>query len=261
MVWAAIASAYLGDLHSAGELATRAVSLARAAGSFNTLPIALLGSARFDVNASAFDGAEECAREGIELTRQLEQENLETCLSAILVRCLAARGQIDECRELGEATLNRALAHGLAVAADDVRLGIAELELSLGHGAAARDMIDAVSHPLFRLVATPMLVEATLLSGEREPGPETLDALAKLAEQAQDPRRLGPPRADTRSAGSVLRGGRAAVSRRTLTSARARVSRLSAPGPSSPTASSCDARSAGPRHASSSARRSRRSKG
>lgn len=190
MVWAAIASAYLGDLHSAGELARRAVSLARAAGSFNTLPIALLGSARFDVNAGAFEGAEECAREGIELTRQLEQENLETCLSAILVRCLAARGQIDDCRELGEATLNRALAHGLAAAADDVRLGIAELELSLGHGAAARDLIDAVSHPLFRLVATPMLVEATLLSGEREPGPETLDALAKLAEQAQDPRRL-----------------------------------------------------------------------
>jgi DNA-binding CsgD family transcriptional regulator len=190
MVWAAIAGAYLGDLRSAGELARRAVSLARAAGSFSTLPIALLGSARFDVNAGAFEGAEECAREGIDLTRQLDQENLETCLSAILVRCLAARGQIDECRDLGDVTLNRALAHGLTAAADDVRLGIAELELSLGHGAAARDMIEAVSHPLFRLVATPILVEATLLSGDREVGPETLNALAKLGEQAQDPGRL-----------------------------------------------------------------------
>jgi DNA-binding CsgD family transcriptional regulator len=190
MIWAAIASAYMGDLHSASALATRAVSLARAAGSFSTLPIALLGCARFDVNARAFDGAEESAREGIDLTRQLGQENLETCLSAILVRCLAARGQIQECRELGEVTLNRALAHGLTVAADDVRLGIAELELSLGHGAAAREMIDAVEHPLFRLAATPLLVEATLLSGERELAPETLDALAKLAEQAQDPNRL-----------------------------------------------------------------------
>jgi DNA-binding CsgD family transcriptional regulator len=190
MVWAAIASAYLGDLQSAGELATRAVSLARAAGSFNTLPIALLGSARFDVNSGAFEGAEQCAREGIDLTRQLDQENLETCFSAILVRCLAARGQIDECRELGEVTLNRALAHGLTAAADDVRLGVAELELSLSHGAAAREMIEAVSHPLFRLVATPILIEAMLLSGDREPGPETLDALATLAEQAQDPGRL-----------------------------------------------------------------------
>jgi DNA-binding CsgD family transcriptional regulator len=190
MVWAAMASAYLGELHSGVELATRAVALARAAGSFNTLPIALLGSARFAVNASAYEAAEECAREGIDLTHQLEQENLETCFSAILVRCLAARGQIDECRELGAVTLNRALAHGLTAAADDVRLGIAELELSLGHGAAARDMIDAVAHPLFRLVGTPTLVEATLLSGERDAGPETFDALVQLAEQAQDPARL-----------------------------------------------------------------------
>jgi DNA-binding CsgD family transcriptional regulator len=190
LVWAAIASAYLGDLRSAGEFSTRAVALARAAGSFNTLPIALLGSARLDINVSAFDGAEESAREGIELTRQLEQENLETCFSAILVRCLAARGQIDECRELGETTLGRALAHGLAAAADDVRLGIAELELSLAHGAAARELIEAVSHPLFRLVATPMLVEATFVSEDPEPGPQTLGALASLAEQAQDPGRL-----------------------------------------------------------------------
>jgi DNA-binding CsgD family transcriptional regulator/tetratricopeptide (TPR) repeat protein len=190
LVWAAIASAYLGDLRSASELCTRAVALARAAGSFNTLPIALLGSARLNVNARAFDAAEECAREGIELTRQLAQENLETCFSAILVRCLAARGQIDECRELGKTALNRALAHGIAAAADDVRMGVAELELSLAHGAAAREMIEAVSHPLFRLVAAPILVEATLLSADPEPAPETLGALASLGEQAQDPGRL-----------------------------------------------------------------------
>jgi DNA-binding CsgD family transcriptional regulator/tetratricopeptide (TPR) repeat protein len=190
LVWAAIASAYLGDLRSASELCGRAVVLARAAGSFNTLPIALLGAARLDVNARAFHSAEESAREGIELTRQLGQENLETCFSAILVRCLAARGQIDECRELGEATLNRALAHGIAAAADDVRLGIAELELSLCHGAAAREMIEAISHPLFRLVAAPILVEATLLSDDPAPGPDTLEAMASLGEQAQDPGRL-----------------------------------------------------------------------
>ena len=147
--------------------------------------------ARLDVNAHAFDEAEEHTREGLELTRQLGQENFETCFSAILVRCLAARGQIDECRELAETTLNRALAHGLAVAADDVRLGIAELELSLAHGAAARDMIEAVSHPLLRLAATPMLVEASLLSSDTEPGRAVPDALPALSEQGQDPRLRG----------------------------------------------------------------------
>lgn len=190
MIWAGIASAYLGDLRSAGELFERAGSLARAAGSFNTLPVALLGRARLDVNAHAFDEAEEHTRDGIELTRQLGQENLETCFAAILVRCLAARGQIDECRELAETTLNRALAHGLAVAADDVRLGIAELELSLAHGAAARDMLEALSHPLFRLRAAPMLVEATLLTGDPEPEPAAVDAL-RAFEEGHDPRLLG----------------------------------------------------------------------
>jgi DNA-binding CsgD family transcriptional regulator len=191
VIWTGIASAYLGDLRSARDLLLRAVALARTAGSFNTLPIALLGSARAAVNAKAFDAAEEYTREGIELTRQLAQENLETCFSAILVRCLAARGRIDECRELGDTTLNRALAHGLAVAADDVRLGIAELEVSLGHGAAARDMIEAVSHPLLRLSAAPMLTDAVLLSGDPEPGRVVADALAARGEQAQDPGVLG----------------------------------------------------------------------
>ena len=191
MTWTGIASVYLGDLRSARELFMRATALARAAGSFNMLPLAMLGTARLDINARAFDEAEECAREGIELTRQLGQENLEACFSAILVRCLAARGEIDECRALAERTLHRALARGLAVASDDARLGIAELELSLAHGAAAREMIEAVSHPLLRLGAAPMLVEASLLSGDREPGRAAREALAAFGEQGQDPAHLG----------------------------------------------------------------------
>jgi hypothetical protein len=184
ITWAAFASAYLGDLRTAHELSLRAVASARATASFRTLPLALLGPYRARRD---FDEAEECASEGIELTRQLGQENLETCFAAILVRCLAARGKIDECRGLGEATLKRALAHGLGVAADDVRLGLAELELSLGHGAAARDMIEAVTHLLFKMGAAPYLVEALILSGDAQPSRVCLDELEAFAQQAQDP--------------------------------------------------------------------------
>jgi DNA-binding CsgD family transcriptional regulator/tetratricopeptide (TPR) repeat protein len=195
VVWAGLASAYLGDMAIARELCMRATATARAAGSFSTLPMALLGRARLGVNTRAFDEAEESAQEGIELTRQLEQENLETCFSAMLVRCLAARGRIEACRELANATLQRALAHGIAVAAADVHLGLAELELSLGHGAAARDMIEAVSHALFRLAAAPYLVEASLMTGadgDIDAGvPAALDAFAGYAEQARDPQMLG----------------------------------------------------------------------
>ncbi|HUA45739.1 MAG TPA: LuxR C-terminal-related transcriptional regulator [Solirubrobacteraceae bacterium] len=191
LIWAGVASAFLGDLRSARELSLRAVALGRAAGSFNMLPVALLAPARFAVNARAFDEADEYAREGIELTRQLIQENFETCFAAILVRCLAARGQVEESRALGQTTLSRALAHGLVVAADDIRLGIAELELSLGQGAAARDLLEAVSHPLFRIGAAPMLVEACLQAGDPESGRAALDSLAAFGGHGQDPRLLG----------------------------------------------------------------------
>jgi DNA-binding CsgD family transcriptional regulator len=191
LIWAGVASAFLGDLRSARELSLRAVALGRAAGSFNTLPVALLAPARFAVNARAFDEAEEFATEGVELTRQLAQENFETCFSAIRVRCLAARGQIDECRALAHATLNRALAHGIVVAADDVRLGLAELELSLGHGPDARDQLEAVSHQLFRVAAAPMLVQACLMSGDPESGRAALDSFVAFGDHGQDPRLLG----------------------------------------------------------------------
>jgi DNA-binding CsgD family transcriptional regulator len=165
----------------------RAVASARTAGSFNTLPLGLLGPARTDVNARAFDGAEEFAREGIELTRSLGLENLETAFTGILVRCLAARGLVEECRDLGDVTLRRALSHGISVAADDVRLGLAELELSLGHGAAARDLIDAVSHRLFKLGALPYLVEAMLLCSDPDARFVELGTLAAFAKTAKDP--------------------------------------------------------------------------
>lgn len=77
------------------------------------------------------------------------------------------------------------------VAADDVRLGLAELELSLGHGAAARELIEAVSHRLFRLGAAPLLVEAMLLSGDPEAGRTELDSFAAFGRHGQDPRLLG----------------------------------------------------------------------
>jgi DNA-binding CsgD family transcriptional regulator len=191
LTWAAFASSYLGDLRASREHSTRAVASARAAGSFNTLPLALLGPARLDVNGRAFDRAEEFAREGIELTRSLGQENLQTAFTGILVRCLAARGLVEECREMAETTLRGALSHGVSVAADDVRLGLAELELSLSHGAAARDLIEAVSHRLFKLGALPYLVEAMLLSGDPHPEEIDLGPLAAYAATAQDPHMSG----------------------------------------------------------------------
>jgi tetratricopeptide (TPR) repeat protein len=149
LIYAGLVRAYLGDLPSTRELNRRAVAAARTAGSFNMLPLALAVTSRLAVIVRDFDEAEESAREGIELARQLGQENFETFYWAVLARCLAARGQIDESRELAETALKRALAHGVALAAADSRLALAEIELSLGHGATARELIEAVSPPVY----------------------------------------------------------------------------------------------------------------
>ena len=81
--WAAHTITYLGDLRSASELTRRMLSCARAAGSSNTLPLALVAAARIAVAVRAFDEAEEWAREGMELTRQIGQgESRDLLLSA-----------------------------------------------------------------------------------------------------------------------------------------------------------------------------------
>jgi DNA-binding NarL/FixJ family response regulator len=72
-----------------------------------------------------------------------------------------------------------------------VRLGLAELELSLANGAAARDLIEAISLPLARLAAAPSLAEASLLSGDPGSAGTAVDALAYYADQARDPVVLG----------------------------------------------------------------------
>ena len=95
---------------------------------------------------------------------------------------------------MGDSTLRRALAHGIAVAGEDVRLEFAELELSLAHGAVARELIEALSHPMWRLYAVPYLAEAWLMSGDSEPPEAALsgvELLTAYGEQAQDPVVLG----------------------------------------------------------------------
>jgi DNA-binding CsgD family transcriptional regulator len=191
VIWAGIATVYLGDMPSAREHYARALATVRASGSFSLLPGALLARGRLDVTLRAIAEAEECAREGLDLTRQLGQENQETAFSGILVRVLAFRGEVDACRDLAEETLRRAHAHGLGVAIADAYLGLAELELALGNGAEARALIEQVPHPLARLFATASLLDASLAAGDPAPARAAVDALAAYAEQGGDPYFLG----------------------------------------------------------------------
>jgi DNA-binding CsgD family transcriptional regulator/tetratricopeptide (TPR) repeat protein len=191
LVHGMLVRAYLGDLPTARELTMRVMATARTAGSLSMLPIALATLCRVAVIVRDFDEAEEFAQEGLELTRQLGYENQETFFSVILARCFAARGRLDESRELAETGHKRALAHGLGIVAADSLLALAEVELSLGHGAAARELIESVSHPLYAVLSAPDLVEAALLGGDPEPPHELVDYLEAFAKRSQDPQCFG----------------------------------------------------------------------
>jgi DNA-binding CsgD family transcriptional regulator/tetratricopeptide (TPR) repeat protein len=191
LIYGMLARAYLGDLRGTRELNRRALAAARTAGSFSRLPIALASLSRLAVVVRDFDEAEEFAHEGIELARQLGHENQESFFSAVLARCLAARGRIDESRELAEKALKHARAHGSAIVAADSLLALAEIELSLGHGTEARELIEAVSHPLYAVLSAPDLVEAAILSGDPEPACELVGQLKVFAQRSNDPQLLG----------------------------------------------------------------------
>jgi DNA-binding CsgD family transcriptional regulator len=189
--WVGLATVYLGDVARARAYYARTAAAARSNGSFNVLPQALLALAQLHTSLRSFSKADEYTREGIELSRQLGQANLEACFNAVLVRVLAARGEEDLCREVAEETLRRALAHNLGLAVALTRLGLAELEVALGNGAAACQQIDQIPLDLARVAATPDYVEASLLAGDRDRGRRALDAFTSYTQQAKDPHFTG----------------------------------------------------------------------
>lgn len=191
LVWVGLAAVYLADVPSGKAHYIRTAAAARAAGSFNVLPQALLALAQLNAALRSFPQADEYTREGIELSRQLGQKNLETCFKAILVRVLAARGEVDACRDVAEEALRQALAHNLGIATSEARQGLAELEVALGNGAAGCELIEQIPLELARLAATPDYIEASLLAGDRERARRAIEAFAAYTQQARDPHFIG----------------------------------------------------------------------
>ena len=182
-----LACVYLGDVPRARECYERAASSARASGSFAALPLALLAAGQVDIALRSLASAENNAREGLELTRQLGQANFETCFIALLARVEAYRGNVEECRQLAAESLQRALAANVGLAANDARLAAAELELGLGAGAAAREELEQLPQEIFRLTSTPDFVEAALLEGAPDMARQAVAAYGTWTRQAADP--------------------------------------------------------------------------
>jgi DNA-binding CsgD family transcriptional regulator len=177
LAWAGMASVYDGDIPAATSHYRRAVTIARANGLYEFLPAALSALARVHISLGEIDDADEAVREGSQLSQQLGQENIDVCFSGLLVRVLALKGQVEACRELAEETFRKAHARGIGVAAADAQLGLSELELGLGNGGEARDLIIDLPAGAISWTHIPRVVRACLIADDRAGAQTALDEL------------------------------------------------------------------------------------
>ena len=192
---AAAACVYLGDPLRARKLYQAGLAAARSSGSFHELPISLFFCAHADVVQQRVTEAAAGATEGIEIARELEQDNLETVFLALLARVAAFEGREADCRSFAAEAIPRALAHNLGTASASARFALAELELGLGNVAAALEQLRILGADTAQIAVairtTPDLVEAAVRSGEPQLAAEALERYAVWAEQAPGPSARG----------------------------------------------------------------------
>ena len=192
---AAAGCVYLGDPLRARKLYQAGLAAARSSGSFHELPISLFFCAHADVVQQRVTEAAAGATEGIEIARELEQENLETVFLALLARVAAFEGREADCRSFAAEAIPRALAHNLGTASASARFALAELELGLGNVAAGLEQLRILGADTAQIAVairtTPDLVEAAVRSGEPQLAGEALERYAVWAEQAPGPSARG----------------------------------------------------------------------
>ena len=166
-----------------------------ASGSFHELPISLFFCAHADVVQQRVTEAAASATEGIEIARELGQDNLETVFLALLARVAAFEGRESDCRSLAAEAIPMALAHNLGTASASARFALAELDLGLGDAASALEHLRILSSDTAQIAVairtTPDLVDAAVRSGEPQVAADALTRFATWAEKAPGPSARG----------------------------------------------------------------------
>lgn len=185
LIWLGGVYMYAGDFPRGRSLYTQAVDAARATGSFHDIPVALWACANADMAGRKVAAVEASAAEGIEIARQVGQENLETCFLAFLARVAAFRGREDECRRLAEEALERALAHNLGSAINTARTALAEIG-DVKAALAQLEYLEGDTAQMSLLVLSlPDLVDAAVRGGVPERTAPAMALYEVYAAQAQ----------------------------------------------------------------------------
>ncbi|QKV91417.1 AAA family ATPase [Streptomyces sp. NA02950] len=172
LTWAAHGALYAADDVRARALASRAVTLARAAGDTPTTAHAMqyLAYAECWLNGPAT--ATLTATEALRLARGTGQLPCVRNLMGVLMLAAGLAGDTESCEQYADRVVDDAAAHGLGLASALGLWGLAQLDLASGHWAEAADKLHRLArtglgHPGIALEAVPTYVEAAVRAGHR----------------------------------------------------------------------------------------------
>jgi DNA-binding CsgD family transcriptional regulator/tetratricopeptide (TPR) repeat protein len=170
---AGAAASFLGRPEDADELFARAVAGSRAASAAGTLALMLQYHAIVELWLGRLAEADADLVEALDLARETGQPGVESVVQALLATVAALRGDRERAEQLAAESVAFAQPRGLALATSAADYARGLLELGSGSQERAFERLEQVAtaratHPVYRVMVIPDLVEAALRAGERE---------------------------------------------------------------------------------------------
>ncbi|MEN3535579.1 AAA family ATPase [Microbispora sp. ZYX-F-249] len=194
LVWGGVANLLLGNGAAALTLASRAVEVARAHGAVASMPQMLEILIQAQQWMGRYDAVAANAMDGLRLAQETGRAVSGAQHLAWLAFTAAVEGDEETCALRAARAVELAAAHGVSVAEALGTLALAHLDVAAGRHADAVHRLRAVARtgdPLVvRVMATPLLVESAVRTGDAAQARDALVVLERWADSTRDPDRL-----------------------------------------------------------------------
>ncbi|GIH63488.1 helix-turn-helix transcriptional regulator [Microbispora siamensis] len=194
LVWGGVANLLLGNGADALTLASRAVEVARAHGAVASMPQMLEILIQAQLWSGRYDAVAANAMDGLRLAQETGRATSGAQHLAWLAFTAAVAGDEETCVLRAARAVELAAAHGVSVAEALGTLALAHLDVAANRHADAVNRLRAVARtgdPLVvRVMATPLLVESAVRTGDIAQARDALVMLDRWADSTRDPDRL-----------------------------------------------------------------------
>jgi DNA-binding NarL/FixJ family response regulator len=184
LLFAGRAAMYLGDDRATFRTHHEAAARARASGALSIVTQILARLATAEVWAGRWMSAAANAREGLELAREIGQDDVVAQQLVMLGLVAAMQGSEDECRSLAAESTELASARGLGIVTEIAQWSLAVLELGLGRPEEAYRRCREISATMVVFWGGLDRIEAAVRAGERETARSWLDEFERWTESS-----------------------------------------------------------------------------